>query len=67
MKDGTVVTRNGNYFKVKKAKDGHYYTALLLGNATVTAWHRMSKKKILENFRIVEDYDGDKVNWLKGL
>ena len=60
MKDGTVVTRNGNYFKVKKGSDGHYFTALLLGNATVTAWHRTSKKKILENYTVVENYDGDK-------
>lgn len=60
MKDGTVLTRNGNYFIVKKTKDNHYYTALLLGNARVTAWHRMSLKKINENFVVVEDYDGDK-------
>lgn len=60
MKDGTVLTRNGNYFIVKKTKDNHYYTALLLGNARVTAWHRMSLKKIKENFVIVDDYDGDK-------
>ncbi len=60
MKDGTVVTRNGNFFKVKKNKYGHYFTALLLGNATVTSWHRTSKKKILENFTVVENYDGDK-------
>ena len=59
MKDGTVVTRNGNFFKVKKGKDGHYYTALLLGNAVVTAWHRSSKKHILANFTVVENYDGD--------
>ena len=69
MKDGTVVTRNGNFFKVKKNKDGHYFTALLLGNATVTSWHRISKKKILENFKVVENYDGDKQKFegFKGL
>ena len=60
MKDGTVLTRNGNFFIVKKTKDNHYYTALLLGNARVTAWHRMSLKKIKENFVVVDDYDGDK-------
>ena len=60
MKDGQVLTRNGNYFIVKKTKDGHYYTALLLGNARVTAWHRMSLKKIKANFTVVENYDGDK-------
>lgn len=60
MKDGTVVTRNGNFFIVKKGKDGHYYTALLLGNARVTAWHRTSLKKINEWFKVVENYDGNK-------
>lgn len=65
MKDGTVVTRNGNFFKVKRNKDGHYFTALLLGNATVTAWHRTSKRHILANFTVVENYDGNKqkFNW----
>ena len=63
MKNGQVVTRNGNYFIVKKNKDGHYFTALLLGNAKVTAWHRTSKKKILENFTVVENYDGDKAKF----
>lgn len=60
MKNGTVVKRNGNYFKVKKSKDGHYFISLLLGNATVTAWHRVSKKKLLDHYAVVDDYDGDK-------
>ena len=59
MKDGTVVTRNGNFFKVKRNKDGHYFTALLLGNATVTSWHRISKKKIEQYYKVVENYDGN--------
>lgn len=59
MKDGTVVKRNGNFFKVKKNKDGHFFISLLLGNATVTAWHRTSKRNILENYTVVENYDGD--------
>lgn len=60
MKNGTVVTRNGNFFLVKKSKTNHYYTALLLGNARVTAWHRTTLKHIQENFKIVENYDGNK-------
>ena len=58
-----VVTRNGNYFIVKKDKFNHYYTALLLGNARVTAWHRTTKKDIETNFKPVENYDGNKVKF----
>ena len=58
IKDGTVLKRNGNYFKVKKSKDGHYFTSLLLGNATITSWHRTSKRDILKHYEIIENYEG---------
>ena len=60
MKNGCVVTRNGNFFIVKVSKSNHYYTALLLGNARVTAWHRTTKKFIQENYKPVPNYDGNK-------
>lgn len=50
MKNGDVVKRNGNYFIVKHDKHGRYFTALLLGNARVTAWHRVTLKHLKENF-----------------
>ena len=57
-KTGDVVKRNGNYFKVKKNKDGHLFTSLLLENATITAWHRTSQKKLNELYEKVENYTG---------
>lgn len=58
VKDGDVVKRNGNYFKIKKNKDGHVFTSLLLGHATITAWHRTSVKKLNEHYEKVENYTG---------
>lgn len=58
VNNGDVFTRNGNFFIVKKTSDGHYYTALLLGHAKITAWHRISKKKLTTDFVKVEDYEG---------
>lgn len=58
VKDGDVVKRNGNYFKVKKNKDGHYFLSLLLGHATITAWHRTSLKKMEECYVKVNNYTG---------
>lgn len=63
--DEFVVKRVGNYFKVRKTPCRHYYISLLLGNATVTAWHRISKKKLEKEYEIVENYNGDneKFKW----
>lgn len=58
VKDGDVVKRNGNYFKIKKAKDGHIFTGLLLGNAVITAWHRTSLNKLNKFYEKVENYTG---------
>lgn len=63
FKTGDVVKRNGNFFKIKRTKDGHLYTALLLGNATVTAWHRTTQKHLLKYYTVVENYDGDKAKF----
>ena len=54
MKDGDVVKRNGNYFKIKKDNHNHYYTALILGNARVSAWHRTTVKSLSENYEHVK-------------
>lgn len=61
VKHNDVVKRNENFFKVKKSKDGHYYLSLLLGNATVTAWHRTPLYKIKALYEVVENYDGNTV------
>lgn len=61
VKDGDVVSRNGNYFKIKKNKDGHIYTSLLLGNATITAWHRISLRKLNEFYEKVDNYTGKEI------
>lgn len=58
MNNGTVVKRNGNFFIVKKDNHNHYYTALLLGNAKISAWHRTTKKKLEEHYEVVENYTG---------
>lgn len=58
MKHGFVVTRNGNYFTVKKDKYHHYYIAFLLGHARVSAWRRITKTKLETLYERVEDYDG---------
>ena len=57
-KDGDVVKRNGNFFKVKKTNCGHYYVSLLLGNAPINAWHRISLKKLNEFYEKVDNYEG---------
>lgn len=62
MNDGDVVKRNGNYFVVKHDKRGNYYTALLLGNARVTAWHRTTLKHIKEHYTKVDNYEGKGLN-----
>ena len=54
--NGDVVTRNGNFFLIKKDKHGRYYTALLLGGARITSWHRTPLKKLKEHYRKVENY-----------
>lgn len=64
VKDGDVVKRNGNYFKVKKTKDGHTYLSLLLGQATITSYRRMSLAKINQYYEKVENYKGDEKKWL---
>ena len=64
VKDGDVVKRNGNYFKVKRNKDGHYFLSLLLGNATITSWHRTSVKKMNEYYVKVDNYTGKEKKWL---
>lgn len=56
IKDGTVLKRNGNLFIVRKDRHGNYYTALLIGRARVTAWHRTSKRKMIELYTIA-DYE----------
>ena len=64
VNDGDVVKRNGNYFKIKKTKCGHIYTSLLLGNATITAWHRTSTKKLNEHYEKVDNYTGKEKKFL---
>lgn len=64
VKDGDVVKRNGNYFRIKKNKDGHYFTALLLGNAVITSWHRTSLEKLNLFYEKVENYTGKEKEWL---
>lgn len=64
VKDGDVVKRNGNYFKVKKAKDGHIYVSLLLGHATITSWHRTSLEKLNTFYEKVDNYTGKEKEWL---
>lgn len=64
VKDGDVVKRNGNYFKIKKAKDGHLYTALLLGNATITSWHRTNLEKLNLFYEKVDNYTGKEKKFL---
>ena len=63
VNDGDVMKRNGNYFKVKKTKDNHVYTSLLLGQATITAWHRTSVKKLNEHYEKVENYTGNEIEF----
>ena len=55
MKELYKVERIGNSFIVAKSKCGHYYTALVLGNARVTAWHRTTLKHIQEYYKKVEE------------
>lgn len=57
MKSGDVVKRNGNFFIVKKDNHNHYYLALLLGGARITAWHRTPLNKIKAHYRKVENYE----------
>ena len=64
VKDGDVVKRNGNYFKIKKNKDGHVFTSLLLGNACITSWHRTSVAKLNEHYEKVENYTGKEKKFL---
>ena len=64
VKDGDVVKRNGNYFKVKKAKDGHIYVSLLLGHATITSWHRTSLEKLNMFYEKVDNYTGKEKKFL---
>lgn len=61
VKTGDVVKRNGNYFRIKRSKDGHIYTSLLLGNATITSWHRISLKKLNELYEKVDNYTGKEI------
>ena len=56
MQNGDIVKRNGNYFKVKHTADGHYYTALIWGSARVTAWHRTTLQKLLNEYERVNEY-----------
>lgn len=56
MQNGDIVKRNGNYFKVKRTADGHYYTALIWGSARVTAWHRTTLQKLLNEYERIENY-----------
>lgn len=63
-KDGDVVKRNGNYFRVKKGNDGHYYVSLLLGTATITSWHRTSVRKLNEFYVRIDNYTGKEKKWL---
>ena len=65
MKNNTVVKRNGNFFIVKKSKSNHYYIALLLGNARVQAWHRITLKKLTEYYEVVENYSNKLDMWGK--
>lgn len=59
VKSGDVVKRNGNYFKVKIDKSNHYYLALLLGQATITTYKRMSLAKINQYYEKVDNYTGN--------
>lgn len=54
-----IVKRNGNYFTVKKDNDSHYYIALLIGKARITAWKRISKKKLNMYYKIIENYENE--------
>ena len=54
MKELFKVSRIGNTFTVAKSKCGHYYIALVLGKARITAWHRTTITHIKENYKLVE-------------
>ena len=58
MKHDHGVTRNGNFFTVKKDRHHHYYIAILIGNARVSAWRRITKTKLETLYDRVEEYDG---------
>lgn len=63
MKNGTILKNSiNNYFILKKGKDGHYYTALLMGNARITSWHRESLKHIKEKYTVVENYTDKEID-----
>lgn len=68
MKNGDIVKRNGNYFIVKRDKHNHYYTALLLGNARITAWHRTTLLKLKTLYEKVnkEEYKERKFDYENG-
>ena len=54
MNMNKVKASNGNIFLVKKSPCGHYYLALEFFGAKMSAWRRMSKKRILERYTVVE-------------
>ena len=49
-----VKATNGNIFLVKKSPCGHYYLALEFFGAKMSAWRRMTKKRILERYTVIE-------------
>lgn len=64
MKNGTILKNSiNNYFILKKGKDGHYYTALLLGTARISSWHREPLKKIKTKYEVVENYTDKQIKF----
>jgi hypothetical protein len=60
MKNGTILRNSiNNYFILKKGNNGEYYTALLLGHARITSWHREPLYKIKDKYVVVDDYDNE--------
>lgn len=59
--NGDILKRNGNYFIVKHDKNGHYYVALLFGDARITSWHRTPLKKLKSQYEQVENYAGESI------
>jgi len=41
--------RNGNLIFIKRTRCGHFYTAVMVNNTRIHAWHKETKKFILEH------------------